>query len=640
MTNNRGLIIPTKLQDIIKDRHKARRAFQRTRRQEFKEYGDTLSEEIRVRLRSLTENQWHNNIRKAKENHGNVWKMPKAKRRGKQKMPQIMDNEGRHYETQGKVDAIARNMAAIHRQNQDMPDVRTRREVNYEYNRIKGRNELQIEEEDYTSPYEVARIIRKLKGSRAPRPEGIHNITLKELPRKIIVQLYYIFKFCLEKGHFPNNWKHAKIIPLLKSKKDGRRPESYRPISLLETMGKILEKIIYKRLMKHTERRGIIQEEQFGFRKGRNCELQLARIISDAKIKFNRRQRIGLAILDIEKAYDTVWKKALIFKVDKTRLPLYLINICDTYLSNRTFQVSAEMRTKRLYASGKDEERIIRNMENHLDKITRYTEKWKIKITAQKTQFIVFSQSLRPPQNQIRIGGNRIREEDSVKTSPLSKAKKIQLYQAYVRSVMLYAVSVWSSIAETHWRRLEATETSCYRIIDGTSWENRVTNATIRERLQYTPLREVAEKRTRYRNRELSANKLGTTQSDMERKILRVSLREHIGRTKQDKGERYNCAIEMVLGRTRSMTTKDGRETLYIGHKDVKIVVEENHKNGGNEIIYNVQDIPVITEENLLSDFRVQLPENGDIPYNIKEVTEHTMTLDIQSTSNNTPLVN
>ncbi|XP_072397566.1 uncharacterized protein [Diabrotica undecimpunctata] len=84
------------------------------------------------------------------------------------------------------------------------------------------------------------------------------------------------------------------------------------------------------------------------------------------------------------------------------------------------------------------------------------------------------------------------------RTSPLTKVKKIQLYQAYVRSVMLYAVTVWSSIAETNWRKLEATETSCYRIIDGSTWEDRVTNATIKERLQYTPLRELAVKRTRY----------------------------------------------------------------------------------------------------------------------------------------------
>ncbi|XP_072401683.1 uncharacterized protein [Diabrotica undecimpunctata] len=454
MTNNRGLIIPTELQDIIKDRNKSRRAFQRTRRQEFKEYGDILSEEIRVRLRSLTENQWHNNIRKAEKNHGNVWKMLKAKRREKQKMPQIMDNEGTHYETQEKVDAIARNMAAIHRQNQDMSDARTRREVDFEYNRIKRRNEFQIEEEDHTSPY--------------------------------------------KKGHFPNNWKHAKIIPLLKPKKDGRRPENYRPISLLETMGKILEKIIYKRLMKHTGRKRIIQEEQLGFRKGRNCELKLARIISDTKIKFNGNQRTGLAILDIEKAYDTVWKKALILKMDKARLPHYLINICDTYLSNRTFQVLADQkiptyRSKnfnsslcRGYSSVCIRKRRRKNNQEYgkpLGENHEIHRKMEDKNQRPKDEFIVFSLGLRPPQNEIRVGGNRIQEEDSVKTSPLSKAKKIQLYQAYVRSLMLYATPVWSSISETHWRRLEATETSCYRIIAGTSWENRITNATIRERL-------------------------------------------------------------------------------------------------------------------------------------------------------------
>ncbi|XP_072377933.1 uncharacterized protein [Diabrotica undecimpunctata] len=84
------------------------------------------------------------------------------------KMPQIIDNKGTHYDTQEKVDAISRKMTATHRQNQDMSDARTRRQVKQEYNRIRRRNEFQIDEEDHTSPSEVAKIIRKLKGSRAP----------------------------------------------------------------------------------------------------------------------------------------------------------------------------------------------------------------------------------------------------------------------------------------------------------------------------------------------------------------------------------------------------------------------------------------------------------------------------------------
>uniref|UniRef100_A0A6P7GFF6 Uncharacterized protein LOC114341747 n=1 Tax=Diabrotica virgifera virgifera TaxID=50390 RepID=A0A6P7GFF6_DIAVI len=83
---------------------------------------------------------------------------------------------------------------------------------------------------------------------------------------------------------------------------------------------------------------------------------------------------------------------------------------------------------------------------------------------------------------------------------------------------------------------------------------------------------------------------------------------------------------------------------------DIQDIITETHISsdltlkpaGGNEIIYNIQDIPDITEDNLLSDFLVQLPEDGDITYNIKDtiVTEDTMNLDIQSTSDNLPLVN
>ncbi|XP_072384430.1 uncharacterized protein [Diabrotica undecimpunctata] len=106
--------------------------------------------------------------------------------------------------------------------------------------------------------------------------------------------------------------------------------------------------------MKHVKGRRIIQEDQFVFRKGRNCELQLARVISDTKIRFSRRQKTGMAILDIEKAYDMVWKKALIYKMNRARLPCYLVNICDTYLPTRTlFEVSRNQKPFQEFLSGR-----------------------------------------------------------------------------------------------------------------------------------------------------------------------------------------------------------------------------------------------------------------------------------------------
>ena len=68
----------------------------------------------------------------------------------------------------------------------------------------------------------------------------------------------------LETGVVPTEWKIAKVIPIFKS---GSMAEidNYRPISILPTLSKILEKMVHKQLMKHLEFNGILSEHQFGF---------------------------------------------------------------------------------------------------------------------------------------------------------------------------------------------------------------------------------------------------------------------------------------------------------------------------------------------------------------------------------------
>jgi len=93
-------------------------------------------------------------------------------------------------------------------------------------------------------PDEVHEAIRGLKVSKAPGPNGLPNRALKHLPKRAVFLLARIFNAVLRTHHLPPTWKHARVISILKPGKDPAQPSSYGPISLLDTIGKLFEKIL------------------------------------------------------------------------------------------------------------------------------------------------------------------------------------------------------------------------------------------------------------------------------------------------------------------------------------------------------------------------------------------------------------
>jgi hypothetical protein len=114
------------------------------------------------------------------------------------------------------------------------------------------------------SDKEVKWNIKQLRNSSSG-PDNIHNRCLKNHTKLLIFHLTNLFNMIMKMGYIPNMWKKANIILLLKPKKDKHHPASYRPISLLSCMGKLLEKIIKQRLLNVLERRKILAEHQAGF---------------------------------------------------------------------------------------------------------------------------------------------------------------------------------------------------------------------------------------------------------------------------------------------------------------------------------------------------------------------------------------
>jgi len=93
------------------------------------------------------------------------------------------------------------------------------------------------------------------------------------------IPLFWIFNVVLHTHHFPTVWKHARVISILKPGKHTALPSSYRPISLLETIGKLFEKMLLTRILNDVSERALKRDDQFGFRPRHNTSLQLAHLI-------------------------------------------------------------------------------------------------------------------------------------------------------------------------------------------------------------------------------------------------------------------------------------------------------------------------------------------------------------------------
>jgi hypothetical protein len=135
------------------------------------------------------------------------------------------------------------------------------------------------DEPNLTKPEEVQESIRGLKVLKPPGPNVIPNRALKHLPQRTLSVLVLIFNAILLTHHFPTAWKHVRVISILKPGKDPALPSSYRPISLLDTVGKLFENILLPRILHEVKVRGLMRDEQFGVLPKHSTSLQVARLV-------------------------------------------------------------------------------------------------------------------------------------------------------------------------------------------------------------------------------------------------------------------------------------------------------------------------------------------------------------------------
>lgn len=192
--------------------------------------------------------------------------------------------------------------------------------------------------DDFISPSEVAKVVRRLPRRKAAGYDDLPIAAIHQLPRRGITAVTMLFNGILRTGHFPDTWKRAKVIVLPKPGKDRRRADAYRPISLLPHLAKLFERLLLWRIKPFIKPRA----EQFGFRSHHSTTLQLTRVLHHLALGMNTKKYSVAVFLDVEKAFDRVWHEGLLYKLTKTEMPQQYISIIAASLRERSFYVTVE----------------------------------------------------------------------------------------------------------------------------------------------------------------------------------------------------------------------------------------------------------------------------------------------------------
>ena len=163
-------------------------------------------------------------------------------------------------------------------------------------------------------PHETKSILER-SPRRCPGPSGLTYHALRRLPDNFIQALTDLFNASLACGYFPRPFKTANIRLIPKPQKSPTDPSNYRPISLLDGLGKTFERLLLYRLRTHLEDNNYIPPTQFGFRPLTSTEDAVNTILTYTDCSLRTRQKTLIVTKDVEKAFDTVWHTGLKYKI-------------------------------------------------------------------------------------------------------------------------------------------------------------------------------------------------------------------------------------------------------------------------------------------------------------------------------------
>jgi hypothetical protein len=185
-----------------------------------------------------------------------------------------------------------------------------------------------------TSHIEIINIVNDFDNKSSAGIDEIPVFLVKRSINFIAGPLAHICNLSFSTGKFPNQLKIAMICPIYKK---GAKNDivNYRPISILPTFSKIIEKLVNNRLVNFTVQRNILNNHQFGFRAGFSTSMALLEFCDKISESVDRKLFVIGIFIDLQKAFDTVNHKILLEKLSFYGVRGLALEWFKDYISNR-----------------------------------------------------------------------------------------------------------------------------------------------------------------------------------------------------------------------------------------------------------------------------------------------------------------
>lgn len=341
---------------------------------------------------------------------------------------------------------------------------------------------------------ETIKVVKSLK-STAPGEDGMLNAILKHAPRAFWQKATDIFNACMRLSHVPAKWKHAIVCMIPKEGKDWKTVKGYRPISLLNSLAKIMERLVARRVTGELRARRILPECQSAFLSKHSVEDHPFRLAELASTGLLNGEDTIVVCLDVEGAFDRVWHQGLLYKMRSFGFPDCALAWMANFLDNRSFKVrignshsktrhilggvpqgsplspilyvlyTADLVrelpktvTKGLFADdialakrSKHQAEAIATLNYSLAKVYEWFCKWRLKINATKSQALRISNKRKAPPANLSINGEAI-----------EWAQEVKYLGVWLDRKLLWRKQLATSIAKAR-NRLAALHSVCRR---------------------------------------------------------------------------------------------------------------------------------------------------------------------------------
>ena len=344
---------------------------------------------------------------------------------------------------------------------------------------------------------ELDNSLKKCKLGKAPGPDEVTSDMLIQLSEYGKDMLLKIINKTWDSGSLPQVWKTAHITPILKNGKPKNKVNSYRPISLTSCISKVAERMINARLYHWLEKNGKLHPNQAGFRKGRQTIDQLIRLAQDTSDAFQKKENVAAVFVDLQQAYDHVWRAGLLYKMQKMGIQGNMYEWIKNFLHDRTIatkfnnQLSPKKALEEglpqgsalsctlflifindladnfdvqtalfaddlvLWTTGKHLLYMQRQLNKALALLSTFCELWKLKINISKTVYSIFT--LSPVHIHTRLNlklqGNTIQRDDNPKYLGIRLDPRLS-YKAHFDDItekVAKRLNLLKRLASTNW---------------------------------------------------------------------------------------------------------------------------------------------------------------------------------------------